>query len=96
MKEYDEEYRGYLIAYINDYTLTAIYEKTRWAPLAIHENANIGIGEKMPKAERVTVLPLRAREIIDMLIARKAEEVVPPGQTRNQSNDERTTDREER
>lgn len=83
MKDYNEEYRGYLIAYINDYTLTAIYEKTRWDPLAIHENANIGIREKMPRAERVKLLPLRAREIIDMLIAKKAEEAEPAGQAQS-------------
>lgn len=73
MKEYDEEYRGYLIAYINDYTLTAIYEKTQWGPSAIHENAHIKGGEKLHIAKRITVLPMRAREIIDMVIAKKAE-----------------------
>ena len=73
MKNYDEEYRGYLIAYINDYTLTAIYEKTQWGPSAIHEHAQVGREEKMPKPERLMTLPIRAREIIDMVIAKKAE-----------------------
>lgn len=77
MKKYDEEYRGYLIAYINGYTLTAIYEKTRWGPTAIHENAHIGIHEKMPKAKRLKVLPMRAHKVIDTLIAKKAEEAAP-------------------
>lgn len=69
MKKYDEEYRGYLIAYINGYTLTAIYEKTRWGPTAIHE--------KMPKAKRLKVLPMRAHKVIDTLCAKKAEEAAP-------------------
>lgn len=73
VKEYDEEYRGYLIAYINDYTRTAIYEKTPWGPSAIHENAHVAIEEKMPKANRLKVLPIRARETIDTVIAKKAE-----------------------
>lgn len=74
MKEYDEEYRGYLIAYINDYTLTAIYEKTNWGPSPINQNAHIAVEERMPKAERVKILPDRARSTIDSVIAKKGGE----------------------
>lgn len=74
MTQYDDEYRGYLIAYISNYTLTAIYEKTRWGPSAIYENAYIGRDEKMSKAKRQKELPKRARAVIDNLIAKKTAE----------------------